>query len=273
MRRACVPASLWLLAAGTLPCAGQEQREAEIARQFQARAKESAAAYDIRAGSETGKKLVLHEEPILRWTNPVPEKQMHGEVFLWTDDDRPAAVLCLFEMTERGVVRECHEFCSLAALSLVTAGPGDRRWSPEAAPLTLSPLADAPPPAGNPRQRLAQMRELAGRFTCEKTTRLGETRPLRLLSQPVHRYSSPAYGVLDGALFAWVEATDPELFLLLESREVGGAAQWKFALARMASVHLTASLAGRTVWEVDTIPFSEYRNRPDKPYTLLMPRP
>src|SRR4051812_31121849 len=72
--------------------------ESEINRRFQSHAKEAASAYDIRTDSAIGRQLVLHANPILRWTNPVPEKQMHGDVFLWTDDGRPAAVLCLFEM-------------------------------------------------------------------------------------------------------------------------------------------------------------------------------
>jgi hypothetical protein len=250
---------------------GQDQRAtADAARQlFQAHAREEAAAYDLRVGTATGRKLMLQARPILTWTNPVPEKQMHGDVFLWTDDGRPAAVLCLFEMTEGTAPREYHEFCSLAAEGLVTVGDPDRKWSPATAQLTMSPLPDAPPPALAPRQRLSQMRELAARFACEKTTRTGEKHTLRLLSQPVARYESPTQDVTDGALFVFAEATDPEVFLLLEARSAGGTLQWQYGLARMVSVRVQVSFADKTVWEVDTLPYEEYRNRPDKPYTLL----
>jgi len=272
--------SLVLALVGFSPCVGQTvgsreneiEAQTETAKRFQEHARSEAAAYDIRTESASGRKLLLRPEPILRWTNPVPEKQMHGEVFLWTDDGRPAAVLCLFEMTETGGVHEYHEFSSLAAGGLVTTGAANRNWSPTTAQLKMSPVLGAPPPAPAPRQRLIQMRELAARFTCEKTTRLGDTHALRLLSQPVARYESPTHEVSDGALFAFVEATDPEVFLLLEVRSTGGAAHWNYGLARMASVRMQVSLDDKPVWEIDMLPYDGYRNRTDLPYALLFVR-
>jgi len=244
----------------------------EAAKKFEAHAKAVAAAYEIRTDSAAGRKLMLRAEPVLNWTNPVPEKQMHGDVFLWTDDGRPAVVLCLFEMTESGDVHEFHEFCSLAPAGLVTTSSDTRPWSPATSQLTMSPLPDAPSPATTPRQRLMQMRELAGRFACEKTTRMGDVRSLRLLSQPLARYESKTHKVAEGALFAFVEATDPELFLLLELRSAGDTSQWQFGFTRMASVKMRVSLADKFVWQVDTIPYDDYRNRLDLPYALLLAR-
>ena len=260
-------ASFW-----SATCAGQVAEPADAEKKFRAHAKEAAAAYEIRTESAAGQKLTLRPDSILSWTNPVPERQMHGDVFLWTDDGQPAAVLCLFEMTENGKVRECHELCSLAPGPLVTVATPSRDWSPKAGQVTMSPLLDAPPPAAMPRQRLSQMRELAARFTCEKTTRMGDTRTLRQLTQPLERYASPTHDVTDGALFAFVEATDPEVFLLLEMRSAGGTPQWHYGLARMASVRMRATLAGKTVWEVETLPYDGFRNRPDQPYTTLFAR-
>src|SRR5688572_17735931 len=264
-RAAAIALPLVTALAWPWPCAAQTEP-------FQAHARAEAERYDIRADSPSGPKLQLRAEPILRWTNPVPEKQMHGDVFLWTDSGRPAAVLCLFEMTEAGGVHEYHELTSLAAGGLVTAGTGDRTWSPAAGQVAMSPAPNTGPPAATPRQRLSQMRELAARFTCEKTNRMGQTHTLRLLSQPVARYESPTHHVSDGALFAFVEATDPEVFLMLEARSVGGVFQWHFGLARMASVRMQASLDNKPVWEVDMLPYDGYRNRPDRPYTLLFVR-
>jgi hypothetical protein len=279
---------LLLLSWKTLPsheCAGQEitanaendTSSGASAKQFQAHALHEAEKYEIRKSSVSGNRLTLRPEPILRWTNPVPEKQMRGEVFVWTDDGRPAAVLCLFEMTEGKLAREYHEFSSLATERLVTTGDSPHQWVPAASPLRMAPLPSAPLPADAPRPRLAQMRELASQFTCEKNIRTGETRTLRLLSQPLMRYASETHAVIDGALFAFVEATDPELFLLIEFRRDaignnGIGNQWHYGFARMASVGMKASLAGATVWEVKTLPYDGYRNRPDLPYTLLFAR-
>ena len=41
---------------------------------------------------------------------------------------------------------------------------------------------------------------------------------LRLLPTPIARYGEPGTKLLDGALFAFVLGTDPEVFLFLEAR-------------------------------------------------------
>jgi len=254
----------WLLPA--VSCPGQSTDP------FHSHPREAAAGYEIRAGSATGRKLELRPEPILRWTNPVPEKQMRGEVFLWTDDGRPAAVLNVFQMDEGSGPQECHEFCSLASVGLNTTETAKRQWSPTSSQVTMSPVPNAPPPALNSRQRLGQMRELTSRFICQKTNRKDETQTLRLLSQPLVRYESKSHGVTDGGLFTFVEATDPEAYLLLEARPLGDSIQWHFGFARMASVQMQASLDDKKVWEVETLPYNGYRNRPDLPYTLQIAR-
>jgi len=116
------------------------------------------------------------------------------------------------------------------------------------------------------------MRELAGRFSCRKVNRKYETQVLRLQPQPLVRYESKSHSVIDGGLFAFVEATDPEVFLLIELRTVDKMAAWQFGLVRMASVEMQASLDDKKVWEVETLPYAGYRNRPDLPYTLLFVR-
>jgi hypothetical protein len=241
-------------------------------KQFQAHALHEAKKYELRKGSTSGEKLKLWPEPISRWTNPVPEKQMRGEVFLWTDDDRPAAVLCLFEMTDGNIAREYHEFTSLATGGLTTTGDSPQKWSPGIGQIKMAAVPDAPSPAVTPRLRLTQMRELARQFECEKTTRTGDLRTLRLQSQPLTRYQSESNGVIDGALFAFVEATDPEVFLLIEMRDDKTASQWRYGFVRMASVGIRASRANQTAWEAEPLPYDGYRNRPDLPYTLLFSR-
>ena len=54
---------------------------------------------------------------------------------------------------------------------------------------------------------------------------------LRLLSQPLYRYENAKADILDGALYAFVEGTDPELILSLEAARVGKS--WKFATGRL----------------------------------------
>lgn len=245
--------------------------DVEAAKKFQAYAKESAAAYEMHAESAEGRKLVFRDESILRWTNPLGGRKAHGDVFLWTDKGRPAAVLSLYEYTTPdGVVHEHHEFCSLATTSLVGIGKSSRNWSPKEAGIQLVPLADAPEPAATPQGRLSQMRQLAGRFTGAKITREDRTqRDLRVLPQPVLRYDSQHHDVLDGGLFALVEATDPEIFLVIETRPQDGKAAWHYAMGRMTSLWLAASYQDKQVWEAEELPWNEIARRGDKPYMIF----
>ena len=93
-------------------------------------------------------------------------------------------------------------------------------------------------------------------------TRTGEVRPL---SPPLYRHSNEK-STADVAPFAFVEATDPELLLLLASRELAGKPAWHFALARMANESLKVSCLGCPLWQADLL--LERRRRPPR-QTLL----
>jgi hypothetical protein len=80
------------------------------------------------------------------------------------------------------------------------------------------------------------MRTLAREFAAELTDKRGGesvVRKLRLLDQPAYRYESLERDVIDGGLFAFVEGTDPEAWLLLEAVNDKAGRHWRFALARM----------------------------------------
>jgi hypothetical protein len=245
-----------------------EEQEAEAAKRYQAYAKEMAAKYDLKTAGDQPRQLKLHEESLLRWTNPLGANKAHGELFLWTDRGRPAAVLSMYEYVDRaGVLHEHHEWCSLALGPIRASGP--KEWSPGVAGIELKPLPGAPPPADTPNRRLRQMRELSAGFTGEKTTVQNETRTLRVMSQPTYRYEAGDPEIVDGALIALVEATDPEIFLCLEARLVNSKPVWHYGLARMNSVRVAASYQEKQVWEGPALAPRDTYNRKDLPYTAL----
>ena len=244
--------------------------DAEAAEAFDEYAKETAAQYEIRLISPTGRKLALHEDSLLRWTNPVGGREAHGEVFIWTDHGRPQSVLSLYRVTDAKGVHEHHEFCSLGLAGLVAVRSGRSVWSPSAAGIELRKFPEAPEPQTSPRLRLKQMRQLAGQLRADKTTREGVKRELRLLPNPVYRYESDDPDVLDGALFALVEGTDPEAFLMIEARATAREQyEWQYAFARMNSCLLRLHRAEELLWEAPEIPLRDTFDRPDKAYTAL----
>ncbi len=241
----------------------------EAEKRFREAAQEVASAYELRRDANNSPKLEKVAEPVLRWANPLGGQQAHGEIFLWTNGGLPVAVLSINEFTRpNGMVDGEHEWCALTNEPIFATGP--HRWSPEKTELSYRMLPTEEPIADSPVRRLRQMRALANRFSGTKTTRTGESRVLRLLPQPIYRYDSKNADVIDGGLFAMVEATDPEALLLLEARRTAASDAWQFAFARLNSVKLTASLDDQQVWEAPQLAGRDVYDRADKPYTAFL---
>lgn len=196
--------------------------------------------------------LVLRDEPVLHWTNPVRETD-DGLVLLWLDRGRPAAIACFYRARWQGRLTEAHEFHSLALSGLSATLKGSTVWAPTGAGVTPKPIPGAPPPAASPAERLRQMRALAREFrvTVDADKRSTE---LRMLSQPIYRYEAGPGGSPDGALFAFVLTTDPEAILMIEDRSGASGPRWHYSLARMTDHSLKATHNAQVVWEAAPIP-------------------
>jgi len=223
------------------------------AEQFRKRAAESAGQYVIKSGEDGQRQLQLYPVPVQQWSNPVNERKTKGDLFLFTDRGRPEVILSIYEMMDPSLTYfyEDREFASLSLDTVIANGPGHPEWRTVQPGVVLKPLADAPAPSDKRALRLTQMRLLARRFTADKTTRSEVTRELRLLTQPIYRYEGDHPDVVDAALFAFVEGTDPEALLLLEARRSADGPRWMFALARMNSIELRAYDQGEQVWHAE----------------------
>lgn len=213
----------------------------------------AAAEYEFRVGGEKEKPLELHREPVLKWSNP-DRGEVHGNVFVWTRAGRPLVVGSLFKWFTPHT-HMSHEFQSLAEEPLAAGFHGKQVWKTGESGLKFADVPGAPAPADNEAQRLLQMKQLAKDFAGDKKER-EDVNPteLRLLPQPVCRYSAPKQGVLGGGLFALVHGTDPEIWVLVEARGKDAAtARWQFAAARMNGVELRLRHKGEKVWSADLL--------------------
>ncbi len=78
---------------------------------------------------------------------------------------------------------------------------------------------------------------------------------LRLLPRPLYRYGSAKGTVLDGSLWAFVQGTNPEVLLLVESRPgPDKTLRWNYALAAMTSYPAEAKRNGVRVWNIGRQP-------------------
>lgn len=216
-------------------------------------------------------KAVLNTKPIYIWTNPLRSHGQHGSVFVWTHRGRPVVVGSIFSHPELERRMICHEFHSLSEGPLLPErGPGEERWEPKA-PVKMLPLVGAASPDTSPARRLLQMRSLAREFTAHSIDYMEERWELRLLSQPLYRYEKPEGEVLDGALFAFVTSagTDPEVVLVLESRQMGEKPAWYYRAIRFSDSNLYVQHRGKEIWTSIRDDKNQLYFNPDHTYRLI----
>jgi tetratricopeptide (TPR) repeat protein len=234
-----------------------------------------AAAYEMYVLDGGGKqKLQFVPRSVLDWdfslAGPVSWSGSVGAVFVWLRDHRPEVVGTIFRYANGGHKATPHEFHSLALGPLTAEYQGISVWSPAQAGVRLQPVRSAPMPAKTAEDRLAQMRMLANQFTA--TAKFdGPRECLTLRREPLYRYGRSGADPLDGALFAFLRATDPELVLMIEARGNSLSRRWHFALARLSNNSLwvnyrqapiwSAPFVRTLDWERTVLEAAQYQNR------------
>jgi len=201
-------------------------------------------ARGIVATEETDppKTLTLHPNALLHYSNPVRPLSQHGSVHLWTDRGLPRVIGTVWshEDEEHPELRNLnYEFHSLSEAPLnATVENSSLVWAPRKSGLEWIELKGLPEPNKSRTLRLTQMRRIAAGW---RATGMKDEGDLRLLPQPLYRYPENIEGPLDGAIFAFVLGTDPELFVVLEAlaKTPGTTAGWRITPARLTGSPLT----------------------------------
>src|SRR5262245_23818967 len=189
--------------------------------------------------------LEMQAEPVLRWPNSTRDTH-EGATFVWVRDGRPEAIACVWE--NGGFWADA--FHSLSDKKIVGRHNGRTFWQTDKPGIEFTKFADAPEPADTALKRLAQMKDLARRFKCRLTDLNRKTEELRLLPRPIFRYQTDRKDLIDGALFAYVQGTDPEVVLVLEAARREGKSEWRYALTRRTAHSAEADLDGKPHWSV-----------------------
>jgi hypothetical protein len=234
-----------------------------------------AAEYTIYRDASRKERVELRREPVFVGSDPV---RGGGDcaVFVWTCRGRAEVIGTIFSFPTTGPRKLYHEFhtLSLSVLDVSRAGTHASTWTPLAPGVELAAVAGAPRPARSAAQRLSQMRTLCRDFSASTRDQTDRRLELRLLPQPIYRYESTDPDVVDGALFAFVIATDPEALLVIEARKPApdGDPVWNYAVCRMTDLELTVRHKGKEVFTAPLIPYGAPQQDPKHRFRVFHDR-
>jgi hypothetical protein len=233
-------------------------------RQEAAAAKEAATD----AKHDNAKDLLeLIERPLLTYGDSARSNE-NGTLWAFGKTGRPAAFVELYQRT--GGSNWVHALTLTSTKRATMTTPVSTRWAPETIQIEPAPLPEAPAPHAKESQRTRQIKELSRRFTAHEFWNPDNSRfELRLLVQPVHRYSDAKAGLHDGAAFVIAHGTNPEVILLIEALGTKlETARWHYGLARLGSAELHVELDGKEVWKRERTP--GVVGKPTDPYWLFL---
>lgn len=236
-----LPLSLALAILGQEPQTEAETKEAAAQRLAFMRA--SLEIFEVQRSDTQSPTYRLQAKPVMRFTNAVGTVK-DGAIFLWKgDDDRPEAAVQVFWHNNGNWFQE---FSSLSPRPIAAGAT----WRVGRGGVEFKPVPGAPRPADTPEQRLRQIRNLLSEITVEDQFERKTWQKLRLLNTPFARYGKPDGEVIDGALFAYVISTDPEVYVMIEARQNQGRPEWQFAFAPASIDPLKSSWKKAEVWSV-----------------------
>jgi hypothetical protein len=213
--------------------------------------------YDVFPTEESTTRLV--PVPVLRWRNVIRGQEGEAMMVVWSHQGRPVAMASIYPWNDK----MSHEFDSLSREAKVIARDKDHViWSPKTVGVEFKDVPGAPKPAKTVAERLRQMKAIAERFKATMTGWQGDDadqEELRLLPRPLYRYDlkhakEPDPDLLDGALFAYVLGTDPEVVLVLEAIGKVEKAVWQYAFVRATHGGLEVKLGRQVVWTAKKAP-------------------
>ena len=238
--------------AGSLSAYGDDAVESERRDFMLQKLKDLDVSVPGLIGSES---TTFDEEPLLRFSNPISGVVDAG-VFVWKREGYPQAIGKIF-VNEKKEAWGAY-ISSLATTRLQMKRDGRRIWTP-GPQKGFKRIADAARPSTRSAFRNTQMRNIAQQFQVLDLWKEDPTVndqdvsdwTLRLLARPLLRYDSKERNVLDGAVFAFVLGTNPEVLLSVEAIDDQSEPYWQYRFTRLTIYELKALRKKKQVWSAE----------------------
>ncbi|QEG43608.1 hypothetical protein [Roseimaritima ulvae] len=240
-------------ACGWLPARAQEDvPQANEVEKLRSDFATEANRVQVSGGADGKQTLKMQAKPLLNWSNP-ERNSPAGGMFLWTLDGRPQVAMCMYP----NLGNYDMEFQSLSEWGLHARLGEQSIWHPADSDLEMRVLENVPDVGPAAPSRLLQMRRIARGFSAKLVPPNRDEKPLRMLATPLYRYPASLDNgkpkpYVDGAVFAFVQGTDPEVLLIIEAvASDANQTHWQYGLARMSMVPMQVQRGEQVVWQTE----------------------
>jgi hypothetical protein len=221
MYRIIIPlqASCWILCilGSMVSVHSDEPADAKVQKLFdESRTRAEHIQVTVAVG-EQSIKPALHPDPLMKYTD-VPRQIEMATLWVWHDEGRPVALGKVEAYTRDKGPKWLYCFTSASTGLVDGKWPDGRRFQARKPGIEWTTLK-GPVPQAKAAGRLRQMKELFQRFTATSRDDVLKTSDeLRPLARPLHEYSSPKHGVVQGILCGFAaNGTNPDVLIALEA--------------------------------------------------------
>jgi hypothetical protein len=231
---------------------GEEPADAQLQKLSEdSRSRAEGIEVGVAAGGVTTKAKVC-PEPLMKYTD-VPRQIEMATLWVWQDEGHPVALGKVEAYRRKEGTRWLYCFAS-ASTGLVDARWPNRRTFEALEPGVKWVALDGPAPQETPAGRLRQLKALFRRFAATSRDDVLKTSDeLRPLARPLHEYSSPKHGVLQGVLCGFAaNGTNPDVIVALEAvRPAEGKdapKAWRYGVIGMTASGVSVKLDNAEVY-------------------------
>jgi hypothetical protein len=236
----------WCVLGPAAPLRGQEPAETRLQNLADdSRARAEGIEVNVAAGGRTTKATV-RPTPLMKYTD-VPRQIEMATLWVWQDEDRPVALGKVEAYQRQEGPKWLYCFASASTGLVDGKWPDGHRFQARKPGVEWAPIAGSAPQEAA-AGRLRQMKELFLRFSATATDDVLKTSDeLRPLARPLHEYSSPRHGVIQGILCGFAaNGTNPDVVVALEAVRAAdnkdAPLTWRYSVIGMTASGISVKL-------------------------------
>jgi hypothetical protein len=225
---------------------GQEPSETRLQNLANdSRARAEGIEVNVAVGGRTTKAAV-RPTPLMKYTD-VPRQIEMATLWVWQDEDRPVALGKVEAYQREEGPKWLYCFASASTGLVDGKWPDGHRFQARKPGVEWATVG-GPAPQEAAAGRLRQMKELFQRFSATATDDVLKTSDeLRPLARPLHEYSSPGHGVIQGILCGFAaNGTNPDVVVALEAvraaEKKDAPLTWRYSVIGMTASGISVKL-------------------------------